>query len=192
MRSTSKLWLVVPLALGLIVMACGGDDSGDDTATEAPASTTEAGAEQASPEPGDEQASPEPGDDAAAEGAGSGTTVARLGDEEIVIERALCYFEEQERAGLGGVWTHTSQVSGTTADGEPVLIALDRARGEDGTVEDSVTVDIGDPASDEFVGMRATGPEGMIEFGDASVSAQDVELTDFVTDPVSLSISFDC
>ena len=178
MGSTTKLWLTVPLALGLIVAACGSDeDSGDDASTEAPATTAEAAAEQAAPEPQE---------------GGAGGTVAMLGEDEIAIERALCFFEEQERAGLGGVWTHTTQVTGTTADGVPVIISLDRARNEDGTVEDSVHVDIGDPASDDFVGLTASGPEGLVEFGDASVSAQDVEVTDFATDPVSLSISFDC
>jgi hypothetical protein len=184
MGSTNKLWLTAPLALGLIVAACGGNDSGSDTATEAPASTAEANAEQATPEAQD--------DGTASTDTGSSTMVAMLGDEEIAIERALCYFEEQERAGLGGAWTHTSQASGTTADGQPVVIALDRARNEDGTVEDSIHVDIGDPASEDFVGLSANGPEGLVEFGDASVSAQDVEVTDFETDPVSLSISFDC
>ena len=73
-----------------------------------------------------------------------------------------------------------------------MVIALDRARNEDGTVEDSIHVDIGDPASDDFVGLTATGPEGLVEFGDASVSAQDVEVSDFGSDPLSFSVSFDC
>lgn len=154
MASTTKWWLMVPLTIGLIVAACGGDDASDDDATsEAPASATaqDAGAQ--------EDAVAQADDDA-----GDGATVAMLGDEEISLDRALCYFEEQERAGLGGVWTHTSQVTGTTADGEPVVIGLDRARDEDGTVEDSIYVDIGEIGADDIVSLTASGPEGLVDF----------------------------
>ena len=177
MASTTKWWLMAPLTIGLIVAACGGDDASDDDATsEAPASVA-----------AQEDAVAQADDDA-----GDGAAVAMLGDEEISIDRALCYFEEQERAGLGGVWTHTSQVTGTAADGEPVVIGLDRARDEDGTVGDSIYVDIGEMGADDIVSLTASGPEGLVDFGDASVSAQDVDVAEFGSDPVSLSISFDC
>ena len=185
MHVNNKLWLVAPLALGLIVAACGDDDSADDAATEAPAET--AATEAAAEEP-----TAEPAEDVADEASGSGIAVAMLGDEEITIASALCFFEEQERAGLGGVWTHTSQATGTNEAGEPVVVGLDRARNEDGTVKDSVYVNIGEPAADDFVGLTAEGPEGLIVFGDSSVSAEDVEVGEFGSDPVPLTISFDC
>ena len=184
MGSTNKWWLAAPLAMGLIVAACGGDDdSADDAATEAP---TDAAAAE------DEQPADGGNDTEAAADTAASAGVIMLGDEEIAIERALCYFEEQERAGLGGVWTHTSQVSGSNEAGEPVTVGLDRARNEDETVEDSIYVNIGEPTADDFVGLTADGPEGLIEFGESSVSAQDVEVAEFGSDPISLSISFDC
>jgi hypothetical protein len=184
MGSTNKWWLAVPLAVGLVVAACGGDDdSADDGATEAPADAAATEEEQPADGANDTEAA---ADTAASAG------VIMLGDEEIAIEGALCYFEEQERAGLGGVWTHTSQASGTNEAGAPVTVGLDRARNEDETVEDSVYVNIGEPTADDFVGLTADGPEGLIEFGESSVSAQDVEVAEFGSDPVSLSISFDC
>lgn len=176
MRSTTKLWLTVPLALGLIVAACGNDDdAADAAATDAPADA--AGV--------DEQPASDTTDTASA-------GVIMLGDEEIAIERALCYFEEQERAGLGGVWTHTAQVTGTNAAGAPVIVGFDRARNEDETVEDSIRVDIGDPMADDFVGLAADGPEGLITFGDSSVSVEAVDVAEFGSDPVSLTAAFDC
>lgn len=186
MSSMNKWWLAAPLAMGLVVAACGGDDdSADDAATEAPA-------EAAATEAAAEEPTTEPVDDSADQAPGSGIAVAMLGDEEITIESALCFFEEQERAGLGGVWTHTAQASGTNAAGEPVTIGLDRARNEDETIEDSIYVNIGEPAADDFVGLTADGPEGLIEFGDLSVSAEGVEVGEFGSDPLSLTISFDC
>lgn len=180
MSSTTKWWLAAPLAMGLIVAACGGDDDSD---TEAPASTAAAEEEQPAEDTNDTEA---------AEDVAASAGVITLGDEEIAIERALCYFEEQERAGLGGVWTHTSQVNGTNAAGEPITVGLDRARNEDDTVEDSIYVDIGEPTSDDAVSLIADGPEGLIEFSDSSVSAEAVEVAEFGSDPISLSISFDC
>ena len=178
MSSTTKWWLAAPLAMGLVVAACGGDDdTSEDAASEAPASAAAAEDEPVANEAEDSTAS---------------AGVIMLGGEEIATERALCYFEEQERAGLGGVWTHTSQVSGTNAAGEPITVGLDRARNEDDTVEDSIYVNIGEPTADDFVGLTAKGSEGLIEFGDSSVSAQDVEVSDFGNDPVSLSVSWDC
>ena len=123
---------------------------------------------------------------------GSAAATVMLGDEELTIDRTLCYFEEQPRAGLGGVWTHTSQATGANAAGEPVVIGLDRARSEEGEVGDSIYVDIGEPGADDAVGFTASGPEGLIEFGDDSVSAQDVEVAVFGSDPVALSVQFDC
>ena len=172
MESMSKRWLAAPLVLSLVVVACGGDDAEDPTeeAAEPAAEATEA----------------------AEAPAGSAAATVMLGDEELTIDRTLCYFEEQPRAGLGGVWTHTSQATGANAAGEPVVIGLDRARSEEGEVGDSIYVDIGEPGADDAVGFTASGPEGLIEFGDDSVSAQDVEVAVFGSDPVALSVQFDC
>jgi len=115
-----------------------------------------------------------------------------LGDEVIGLDRALCFFEEQPRAGLGGVFTHTLQANATNAAGLPLILDMSRARGEDGTVSDEVTVDIGDPREDDFVGLRGGGPEGVVTFGEASASGTDVSVTDFETDPVNLSFEVTC
>ena len=42
------------------------------------------------------------------------------------------------------------------------MLDLSRARSEDGTVEDDIIVDIGDPFSDDTVSLMATGPEGEV------------------------------
>ena len=168
MRRTTKWWLAAPLAMGLIVAACGGDDEssdGSDSGESSDAPTTESGGTAA---------------------------VMAFGDEEFTIDRMLCYFEEQERVGLGGVWTHTAQGQGTTVDGEPVVVGLDRARDEDGTVEDVVRVDIGEPSADDTINVSASGPEGTISFGEDSVAVGDLELSSFGRDPVTVSLAMDC
>ena len=180
LKVSTKWWVAVPLAAGLIVAACSDDgDAATPEATDAPADRTAATAEPANDAP-------------AGGGAAAATAVILLGDEEIAIERMLCFFEEQPRAGLGGVYTHTAQGSGTTAAGEPIIIDLSRARDEDGTVGDDILVDIGEPGSEEAISLSAVGPDGLIQFGEASVAATDVELTDFESDPVMLSFDLVC
>jgi hypothetical protein len=186
MKISTKWWMAVPLAVGLIVAACGDDGDAatpDPTdvpeATDVPVAATEAPVDLATEEP-------------AGGAAAAATAVIVFGDEEIAIDRLLCYFEEQPRAGLGGVYTHTAQGSGTTAAGEPIIIDLSRARDEDGTVGDDILVDIGEPGSEEAIGLRAVGAEGLIQFGESSVAAADVELTDFESDPVMLSFDLAC
>jgi hypothetical protein len=188
MSSTSRWWVAVPLAVGLALAGCGGDEeSGGSAGADADASADPASTADAVPD------STAGGEDAtgANDGARSSAGVMILGDEEIAID-LLCYFEEQPRAGLGGVFTHTAQGRGTNAEGEDVVLDLSRARAEDGTVEDDVIVDIGDPFGDDLVRLRVGGPEGLIEFRDESVSASGVDVSTFGAEPVSLSFDVSC
>jgi hypothetical protein len=208
MNVKTRWWMAAPLAAALVVAACGGDDDADATAaaeaSEAPAATAEATAEpeaEATAEP-EAEVTAEPEAEVTAEPEAeaetgdqdtSGTAaVVVFGDEEIAMGALLCYFEEQPRAGLGGVFTHTAQAQGTNEAGAAVILDLTRTRDEDGTVEDQLTVDVGDPRGEDFVGYRATGPEGMITFGEATVAADGVEVTDFESDPVPVSFDLAC
>ena len=194
MNVKTRWWMAAPLAAALVVAACGGDDDDDATAaaeaSEAPVATAEVSAEpeaeaEVTAEP---EAEAETGDQDT-----SGTAaVVVFGDEEIAMGALLCYFEEQPRAGLGGVFTHTAQAQGTNEAGADVILDLTRTRDEDGTVGDQLTVDVGDPRGEDFVGYRATGPEGMVTFGEATVAADGVEVTDFESDPVTVSFDLAC
>lgn len=194
MNVKTRWWMAAPLAAALVVAACGGDDDDDATAaaeaSEAPVATAEVTAEpeaeaEVTAEP---EAEAETGDQDT-----SGTAaVVVFGDEEIAMGALLCYFEEQPRAGLGGVFTHTAQAQGTNEAGAAVILDLTRTRDEDGTVGDQLTVDVGDPRGEDFVGYRATGPEGMVTFGEATVAADGVEVTDFESDPVPVSFDLAC
>ncbi len=173
----------MPLAAGLALAGCSGsDDAGSTTAfegTSAPegiASDAVTGAPSTGP----------------LDQAGTPAGSMSLGDEEVAIGSLLCYFEEQPRAGPGGVFTHTAQGRGANADGQPVVLDLSRTRDEDGTVEDQIIVDIGDPTSDDAFSLSALGSEGLIQFGDASAAASDVEVSDFASGPVTLSFDLTC
>ncbi len=115
-----------------------------------------------------------------------------LGDEEIAATRVLCYFQEQPRAGLGGVFTHTAQVEGTDAEGTQVLVDLSRAVAEDGTVDEKVIVDIGDPRSDDAVSMSMGGPDGTIAFGDNEVAVDGVEVINFEGGAAVVTLDLAC
>ena len=189
MRSMTRWWVAVPLTVGLALAGCGSDDDGASSAgADAEASADPASTANPVPDPTTQA------EDAAGanDGAGSSAGVMTLGDEEIAIGSLGCFFEEQPRAGLGGVFTHTAQGRGTNAEGEDVVLDLSRARAEDGTVEDDIIVDIGDPFGDDSVSLMASGQEGLIQFGDESVSASGVEVTEFGADPVTLSFDISC
>ena len=125
------------------------------------------------------------GGDAAVLPAG-GTVV--FGGEEISMQPLRCFFQEQPRAGLGGIFTHTAQAQGTNAAGEPVLLDTTRAIAEDGTVEFDLSFGVGEfgPDYKEFFG---TGQE--VTFGDNSVSAT-AEVDDFVSGPMTLTFDLSC
>jgi hypothetical protein len=182
LNSTTKLWMAAPLTLGLVLAGCSGDDGDDADAdvTDAPATAVAAATEVPEADP------------TAAPGAEAAAGTLLLGDEEIAMAAALCWFQEQPRAGLGGVYTHTAQAEGTNAEGEAVLLDVTRARAEDGTVEDDIIIDIGDYTSEDAVSFKGGGPEGTIEFGDDSASADGLEITDFETGPVSLTFDISC
>ncbi len=177
----------VLVAILLIVGACGGDD--DDSADDSVASTGDAADnEQASEDDAN-------GDSPGAVGAGASGT-ATFGDEELSIDIVRCYFEEQPRAGLGGVFTHTAQASGTNSDGVEIVIDMSRARGDDDVVSDDISYDVGDPFDQEnFVGWGGGGPEGTLDFGDNSASGTNVEMMTFDVDgaePMALTFNFSC
>ena len=204
MNVKTRWWMAAPLAAALVVAACGGDDDDDATAaavaSEAPVATAEATAEPeaeaevtAEPEAEPEvTAAPEAEAETGDQDTSGTAAVVVFGDEEIAMGALLCYFEEQPRAGLGGVFTHTAQAQGTNEAGAAVILDLTRTRDEDGTVGDQLTVDVGDPRGEDFVGYRATGPEGMVTFGEATVAADGVEVTDFESDPVPVSFDLAC
>lgn len=173
------MWAAALTASALLLAGCGGDDDGN----------TEAGSDGGSTS---SDAASSGGDDSSSSTGASGGGVINLGGEEIAIERLLCYFEEQPRAGLGGVFTHTAQGQGVNAAGDAVLVDFSRAVAEDGTVEFDLTVDVGDFRSADFVGYRGSGDE--IIFGDnsASVNTALVNFDDFDAAPVNLSFDLAC
>jgi hypothetical protein len=201
MSKTTRWWLAAPLALGLIVAAC----NGDDEATPAPEAaepsaaaevTEEAPAEETSEETSEEAPAEDPAEAPAADGddgeAAASIGTVTLDGEAISLTRMLCFFEEQPRAGLGGVFTHTAQGQGTDAAGEPVILDMSRARAEDGTVEDDVIVDIGDFTAEDAISLRASGPEGLVTFGEGSVSGDGIEVSDFGEDARVLTFDVPC
>jgi hypothetical protein len=174
-RALAAILLTAILALA----SCGSDDGSGGDSSE---SGAEAGADSDSPE-GDNSSA---GDDAGSPP--SGGTV-NFGGEEISMQPLLCYFEEQPRAGLGGIFTHTAQAQGTNADGEAVLLDTSRAVTEDGTVEYDLSFGVGDPFSDDHTEYYDTGQEVM--FGDDSVSANG-DVDDFESGPVTLTFDLPC
>lgn len=179
---TRTFRVLLAVLLGLAAAACGGDDTDDPGAADA--------------EPSSDVSDDESGDadgDAAPSAGGSGTIT--LDGEELAVDRVGCFFEEQPRAGLGGVFTHTAQASFTTSDGTEAILDVSRARGEDGTVEDDVSVDIGDPFGGDVVSLDGGGPEGTLQFDADSASASQIELKnieDFQAEPVLLSFELTC
>jgi hypothetical protein len=182
MTLTTRRCAPLLLAVGLVVAACGG--GGAEGSDEVGAAATDAVAEDAAAVATDVTA--------ANGGAPAAAGVMALGGEDITIDGLRCFFEEQPRAGLGGVFTHTAQGQGTNAEDEAVILDLSRARAEDGTVGDQISVDIGDPLGDESVSLGAGGPEGLILFGEDRVAASDVEVSEFGAEPVTLTFDLAC
>lgn len=182
---TTRCWMMAALTALVLLLAGCGDDGGEAT-----------GGADVTDEQGSADDDGDDGDDGGGAGGGGGgpAGTVSLGDEEFTLDNFGCFFEEQPRAGLGGVFTHSAQGSGTNAAGERVVVDMTRARAEDGTVSDGVSVDIGDPSSDDSVSYRANGPEGTIEFGEDSASAQDLSAgSDFGTgETVGLSFELSC
>jgi hypothetical protein len=181
--ASTRWWVAAPLALGLVVAAC----SGDADATPAPTAAAPA-ATAAAPAATDTPATDAP----SANDAGASVGTLTLGAEVIAIDRLFCFFEEQPRAGLGGVFTHTAQGRATNAAGEPLVLDVSRARDEDGTVGDDVIIDIGDFRTDDAVSYRTGGPEGLVEFGDASISSADIQVSGDDGNPVAVSFDVTC
>jgi hypothetical protein len=177
--------MAVVMAAGLLIAGCGSDDDGGSAAGSV--SNADPSGDSSGGVDGDSDDSSDGGGDAPATGGGGGTI--NLGGEEIAIERLLCFFQEQPRAGLGGVFTHTAQGEGVNAAGEGVLLDFTRAVAEDGTIEFDLTVTVGDFLSGDSVELRDTGDE--ITFGDNSASVN-TEVTDFDNEPLALSFDLPC
>ena len=177
-RTTIKVWAAILLAASLALAGCGSDDGSGGDSSE---SGAEAGAD-----------SDNAGDDSSGGGdagpAPSGGTII-FGGEEISMERLFCFFEEQPRAGLGGIFTHTAQAEGTNAAGEAVLLDTTRAVAEDGTVEFDLSFGVGDPFGDDYIEYADTGQE--IMFGDNSVSSTG-DVNDFDAGLVTLTFDLPC
>lgn len=183
--TTIRAWAAILLAASLALAGCGSDDSssGGDSSK----SGTEADADSDNAESDNGSG----GDDSSGGGdtgpPPTGGTVSFDG-EEISMQPLLCYFEEQPRVGLGGVFTHTAQAQGTNAAGEAVLLDMTRAVADDGTVEYDLSFGVGD-LGDDYIEYYDTGQEVM--FGETSVSASG-DVDDFESGPVTLTFDLPC
>lgn len=186
-RAAIRPLTVILVAAILLLAGCGsdsdssGDSSGFEAEAEAETNSDKGGGDNSSA--GDDSSD---GDDAGPSPSGGAVS---FGSEEISMQPLFCYFEEQPRAGLGGIFTHTAQAQGTNAAGEPVLLDMSRAVAEDGTVEYDLSFGVGDPFSDDHTEFYDTGQEVM--FGDNSVSASG-DVNDFESGPVTLTFDLPC
>lgn len=199
-RTTARTVAAILLAASLVMAGCGGDDASGDASPDADIDS--GGSDNAdgdnssdgdnTPEGDDTAGDDTAGDDTAGDGdAGPAPTGGSVifGDEEIPMQRLLCYFQEQPRAGLGGVFTHSAQAEGTNAAGEAVLLDMTRAVAEDGTVEFDLSFGVGDVFAGDYVEYYDTGQE--VVFGDNSVSS-DGDVDDFESAPVTLTFDLPC
>lgn len=182
---TIRAWVAILLAASLALASCGSDD---DSSVDSSESGADAGADSDNSEGDDSSSGDESSEGEDAAPAPSGGKVI-FGGEEISMQPLLCYFEEQPRAGLGGIFTHSAQAEGKNAAGEDVLLDMTRAVAEDGTVEFDLSFGVGDPFSGDYTEFYGTGQEVM--FGDNSVSAS-ADVDDFESGPVTLTFDLPC
>jgi hypothetical protein len=167
------------MALAVLVLLVGaacGDDDGDDTG--APATAADQGvSDPGDDDSGDDDSGDDDSGDAAGDaptgGGGGGGGSLVFGDETITLDRALCYLQEQPVAGSEGTIELTAQGHGTNAAGDPVVVDFTRF-GEDSLFTgDDITIDIGDPRSDDFMGYYAR-----LDIGDVSVDGNVLSASD--------------
>jgi hypothetical protein len=190
--TTTKTLAALAIVGGLLLAGCGGSDDGGTSADPdvSPNTADAAGDEATNSSAGNDDSGDNSAGDPAppVEAAPSSGGSLLLGGEEVAMEGLLCYFQEQPRAGLGGVFTHTAQAEGTNASGEPVLLDTTRAVADDGTVEFDLTVGVGDFRDGNYVEYFGSGDP---VFGDNSVSAS-MDVDDFESGPVALSFDLQC
>lgn len=177
---------VVALAAALMLAsaACGGDDDGRaGTSPDALADrTSERGAANA------------PG---AAQGRGGGTLT--FGAETIAMERVGCHLKEQPRAGLGGTFEFSIQANGTNGAGKRVVLDITRNRPDPdgdrfGRIEqpsDHVTVDVGDPRSDDHVSYTGRGDIGTVVLDGSALSTPGITVKPLVGLAEGVQVRFD-
>ncbi len=166
------------LAVMLALAGCAGGDSSDTGA--------EAGGGSDSVERDSSGDSSSEGDD---DGPSPSGGAVIFGGETIAMQPLRCFFQEQPRAGLGGVFTHSAQARGMNAAGEAVLLDMTRAVAEDGTVEFDLSFGVGDPFGSDYIAYYGRGQQ--ILFGDNSVSANG-DVNDFESGPVTLTFDLPC
>jgi hypothetical protein len=174
------MWRIRWVRAGVIaVVLLGGASCGDD----------EGGA---APPPADQGAGDTAGDDAHAEpsdsedeapsapsGGGGGGGVLTLGSETIELDRARCFLEEQPAAGGGGSIELTGQGMGTNAAGDEVVVDFTRYSDDSMFAGDDVTIDVGDPRSDDFRSFGASLDTGTVSLDGNVLSASDIPFTDW-------------
>lgn len=182
---TMSMLAATTLAGSLLLAGCGDDD--DDVATTDPVDeVTDDDADD-----GGGEATEGGGDEPAASGGSGGGGTLVFDGEEIALDSARCFLEEQEAAAGGGSIEFVAQGSGTNAAGEEVLLDVSRYSEESMFAGDDVTVDIG-PLMDS-VGYSGKEPAGTVSVDGDVVSAEGFTLLDdAATSEVTVSFTISC
>lgn len=182
--------LVALAALVLIVGAACGDDDGDDAGGDTAAPTDQVSDTDDMDDPDD---SPDADAEAAPTGGGGGGGGELVfGDETIELDRALCFLQEQPVAGSDGTILLTAQGHGTNAAGDGVVVDFTRYDEESMFTGDDVSVDIGDPRTDDFQGYGTSLDLESVNRDGNVLSATDVVLVGDMGDEVVGSFRIEC
>ncbi len=167
----TRTFAALVAACALAITGCGDDDdtSTDDAAGIEETADDTAGESSDDDGAGDDGATDEGGDEQAPTGGGGGGTLVFDG-EEIALDGARCFLEEQEAAAGGGSIEFVAQGSGTNAAGEEVALDVSRYSEESQFAGDDVTIDIG-PLM-ESVGYSGKEPAGTVTVDGNVVSAE--------------------
>lgn len=123
-----------------------------------------------------------------------GTGTLTMGDDAIDLAGAMCYLQEQNAAAGGGKILFTGQATGTTGDGEELMIDVSRFDADSMFAGDSIEVVVGDYMNDDSVSYSQT-EEGLdaISVDGSTISAEGVELADdTMGEPVTVSFEINC
>lgn len=172
---TNRMRRGVPIAMVVLLVACGGDveprAAGEDDATSG---------------------------DAAAPvqtGSGSGGGSVTIDAETIALDRTLCTLEAQEVAesGGGGTMEMVGGGRGTNAAGEEVRLDFTRFGADSRFAGDMVTVVVGDYREDESVSLSGTAEPGTVEVVGSEMTVTELPLTDDADgSEVMVSFQIDC
>ncbi|MEQ8842518.1 MAG: hypothetical protein RIB98_16160 [Acidimicrobiales bacterium] len=193
MNARRSWFLLLIAVLALLATACGDDDGGDtaeqpttDAATDDDSDTADDDSDTADDdssgadddaEMADDDMADDDGAEATPSAGGGGTLV--LGDETITLDSARCFLEEQDAAAGGGKILFVGQGSGTNADGTELLLDVSRYDEESQFTGDDITVDIGDPFSDDLVSYRAAAEIGTVQIDGSVMSADGLTFSNF-------------